>query len=238
MQRLDEAIVPRPAEAPMAILALATSGPDGALGLRLCDGALLERPLEAGARRGRGLAPAIRALLSEASLTLADLRAVAVDVGPGSFTGVRVGVTSAKSLAWALGLPVVPVHSLEALAAAAPDDEAVLTVRDAGRGTLYHAVYGPLGTAGRPVWIAPARAAAAVVAALDLPARPVGEDAPALAARDGLSGAALRVVAGVAAVLRVAEPRLAAGMTCAPHDLVPLYLQASAPERKAAGETC
>ena len=69
--------------------------------------------------------------------------AVAVDIGPGSFTGVRVGVATAKGLAFALGIPVVSVSSLEVLAEAAPADRDVLALRDAGRGTYYVARYGP-----------------------------------------------------------------------------------------------
>jgi len=220
----------------MAILALATSGPTAAVGLRLPDGRLVERALDDGSRRGRGVAPAIRALLAEAGLGLDDLHAVAVDAGPGSFTGVRVGVATAKSLAFALGIPTVPVGSLTALAALAPAEDTVLPVRDAGRGTLYHAVFGPEVDGVRPTLVEPGRAAGEHVAALNPTARPVGEDAPTLAARYELGPDPLALIAGPAAVLAIAEPRLARGETCAAHDLVPRYLQASAPERKAAGE--
>lgn len=220
----------------MAILALATSGPAGAVGLRLPDGGLRSLALASGARRGRGVAPAIRSLLAQAGVALDDLRAIAVDVGPGSFTGVRVGVTTAKSLAFALAIPVLPVGSLTALAADADPDEVVMPIRDAGRGTVYHAVFEPGAPGARPTRVHPGRAPGETLATLAPDARPIGEDAPALAERFGLSGDAQAVTADVHAVLAVAEARLARGETVAAHDLVPRYHQASAPERKAAGE--
>ena len=220
----------------MAILALATSGPAGAVGLRLPDGGLRSLALAAGPRRGRGVAPAIGELLDEAGLTLDDLQAIAVDVGPGSFTGVRVGVTTAKSLAFALGIPVLPVGSLTALAAGADPSETVLPIRDAGRGTVYRAVFGPGEPGTRHAEVEPGRVHGEDLVALSDGARPIGEEALELAKRFGLGEAARTVTADIHAVLAVAEARFARGETTNAHDLVPRYHQASAPERKAAGE--
>jgi len=63
-----------------------------------------------------GLLPNIRQLLAELGMKPRDLQAVAVGRGPGSYTGVRIGVSTAKTFAWALGIPLLGVSSLEALA--------------------------------------------------------------------------------------------------------------------------
>ena len=72
-----------------------------------------------GRRHGEHLAPAVEFACARAGRRLEELDALAVDVGPGLFTGVRVGVATAKALAFALGLPAVAVGSLELLALSA-----------------------------------------------------------------------------------------------------------------------
>jgi tRNA threonylcarbamoyladenosine biosynthesis protein TsaB len=101
---------------------------------------------ETGRRRhAEALAPAIAAVLDAAGVTLGDLDAVAVDVGPGLFTGLRVGVATAKGLGQGLGLGLLGCTSLETLAAA-PFDEGwegtVLAVVDGRRGEVFSAHYG------------------------------------------------------------------------------------------------
>jgi len=90
-------------------------------------------------------------LLDDAGVRLADLELIAVSLGPGSFTGVKVGLASAKALAYALGCPLKGVPTLDILAAGAfadpgqagPDDrpEAVLCLLDARRGDVFGAAY-------------------------------------------------------------------------------------------------
>lgn len=80
------------------------------------------------------LLPAMRALVAGQATTLDSLAAIAVITGPGSFTGVRVGLSAAKGLAEALAIPLIALSRLAVLAAAAPETLALL---DAGRGEFY-----------------------------------------------------------------------------------------------------
>lgn len=97
-------------------------------------------------RHAESLVPAIDEALGLAGVALSDLDALAVDVGPGLFTGLRVGVATAKGLAQSLGIGILSVTSLAALAHAAFESgsrSAVLSVVDARRGQLFAALFGP-----------------------------------------------------------------------------------------------
>ncbi|RXH56731.1 tRNA (adenosine(37)-N6)-threonylcarbamoyltransferase complex dimerization subunit type 1 TsaB [Granulicella sibirica] len=87
-----------------------------------------------------GLMPAIRAILTEAEWTVSDLNLVGVVRGPGSFTGVRTGLSVGKGLAEALDIPLVGVSRLALLASCATADT-VHAVLDAGRGEFYYGLY-------------------------------------------------------------------------------------------------
>jgi tRNA threonylcarbamoyladenosine biosynthesis protein TsaB len=91
---------------------------------------------------GRRLFPAIRHMMDDLSLPFRDLAAVAVSCGPGSFTGLRIGVSAAKTLALANGLPLYAVGSLLSLAFSARlAGVDVCPVLDARRGEVYAALY-------------------------------------------------------------------------------------------------
>ena len=88
------------------------------------------------------LMPMIEAALNAAGTEMKDLDAVAAVTGPGSFTGVRIGVATAKGLAHGAGLPCIAVDALEALSASAGDfDGAVCPIQDARAGQVYGAVF-------------------------------------------------------------------------------------------------
>ena len=99
-------------------VSIALADPDGSL--RRVDG------WSAGQRQSHELLPRVTALLAAEGCAIADLSAVAVGVGPGSFTGLRVGMSVAKGLVLALDLPIVGVPSLPAWLEAEPDAAAAV----------------------------------------------------------------------------------------------------------------
>jgi tRNA threonylcarbamoyladenosine biosynthesis protein TsaB len=104
-----------------------------------------ERPLQ----HGEQLAPLIDRALHESGLVRQDLTAVGVGVGPGPFTGLRVGLVTARTLGYALGLPVYGVCTLDVLAVEAADTRAVVgdfvVATDARRKEVYWASYDETG---------------------------------------------------------------------------------------------
>jgi tRNA threonylcarbamoyl adenosine modification protein YeaZ len=101
-------------------------------------------------RHGELLAPAITSVLDEAWVPRQDVTAIAVGVGPGPFTGLRVGLVTARTLGLALDIPVYGVCTLDVLAAQAVDDlgvaEPFLVATDARRKEVYWAGYDAQGT--------------------------------------------------------------------------------------------
>jgi len=129
----------------VATLALDTSTPDGSVAVRR-DGVLLY------ARAGDGLRPhGMRlpgdalAALEACGLTLGDVTLLAVGLGPGPFTGLRVGLATIEGLAFATGLPVVGVSGLDALAVAAARADVsareIAVFLDGARGEVFAARY-------------------------------------------------------------------------------------------------
>ncbi|WP_375487239.1 tRNA (adenosine(37)-N6)-threonylcarbamoyltransferase complex dimerization subunit type 1 TsaB [uncultured Jatrophihabitans sp.] len=95
------------------------------------------------AARGHGelLTPSIAGVLDDAGLAPRDLDAVVVGVGPGPFTGLRVGLVTAAALAHAVDVPAYGVCSLDAIGVLYPDDPALLVATDARRSEVYWARY-------------------------------------------------------------------------------------------------
>lgn len=93
-------------------------------------------------RHAESLTPSIEFVCRQARIELSEVGAVAVDVGPGLFTGLRVGVATAKAVAQALRVPVIPISSLDLLAFPARfTDRLIAAVIDARRGELFSALY-------------------------------------------------------------------------------------------------
>jgi tRNA threonylcarbamoyladenosine biosynthesis protein TsaB len=199
-------------------------------------------------RHGETLAPAIAHVLEQSGTDLADVDALCVDVGPGLFTGLRVGVATAKGLAQALGVGVVTVSSVDVLAREGSDggwDGPLVAIVDARRGEVFAARYlvGPSAGRGGMTETGPASrwtpaelAADLAGEAADVGAGPrrilaVGDGAVRYAA-ELAAVPGLRVAGGSAgspspaALVALAAERLAAGaVPSPPADVVPLYLR-------------
>ncbi len=197
-------------------------------------GALRARRFAAMTRgHAEALLPMIEETMAEAGLAYADLDAVAVTVGPGTFTGLRVGLAAARGLALAAGVPVLGVTTLETLAhGLAPEASAgrvVVAALDARRGEVYvqqfDAARAPLGP---PQVAAPAAAAAALPPG---PAILVGDGAGLVAAalgvaRDDVTVAEAPRLPDAAMAVELAARRFAAAGAVPPErPPAPLYIR-------------
>lgn len=127
----------------MNVLAIETSGTVGSVAA-CCDADVVaEQMIDNAMDHGRMLLPLVDRVVRIAGWDKRrDIELVAVSHGPGSFTGLRVGIACAKTLAVLLHIPLVAVCSLDAIAENAPPDaERILTVLDAKRGQVYAAAY-------------------------------------------------------------------------------------------------
>jgi tRNA threonylcarbamoyladenosine biosynthesis protein TsaB len=118
-----------------AILAIDTSTEHAGLALGTEDG-IFTRSWAAGRTQTTSVLPVIDELLHEAGLAPSDISAVAVATGPGTFTGLRVGMSIAKGIVLARGIPIVGIPTLEITAAQVPDVDDLIAVLPAGRGRV------------------------------------------------------------------------------------------------------
>lgn len=217
----------------MLILALDTATEKGSLALVAADRVLMEYTLESHGTYLTRLMPGVEALLSHTGRELAELAAVAVSLGPGNFTGLRIGLATAKTLAWSLGCPLVPVPTMEVLAAQFPFyPHPIGVVMDAKRGEVFWGLFrcpedrpevkeGPLRLAVRDL---PARLSFPLL--LTGPGLEVHQEAlaPHLTPEIALAPPELRLPRAPT-LARLARYRLARGQTANPAQLVPTYLR-------------
>ncbi len=124
-------------------LALESSAKTASVALCNKNGLLAQSFQNSGLTHSRTLLPMVEDMLRNQGLSVSDLDLIAVSHGPGSFTGVRIGVSTVKGLAWAAEKPVCGVSTLEAMAynAVGVTDGLVCCVMDARRGQFYNALF-------------------------------------------------------------------------------------------------
>jgi tRNA threonylcarbamoyladenosine biosynthesis protein TsaB len=122
---------------PMKILALETTDPAGSVAALADGNVLLELELNRQQRTAQTLALGMKTLLEQVLWKPHDVQLVALTIGPGSFTGLRIGITMAKTFAYSVGAEVLGVNTLDAIAEAAPGDVSTVTaIIDAQRGDI------------------------------------------------------------------------------------------------------
>lgn len=228
----------------MKILALETSAKSVSAALSQSGVVLAQSYQNRGLTHSVTLMPMVDDLLSTAGLTLADVELIAVAHGPGSFTGLRIGVSAAKGLAWARELPCVGVSTLEAMAQNGTDFQGILVcAMDARRQQIYNALF--RAENGHITRLCGDRAVSLEQVAQELSEQYASEDILLLG--DGAeltfryltaAGIPCRMASPLhryqcaAGVALAAEAMAARGETCSPQELRPVYLRLSQAERE------
>jgi tRNA threonylcarbamoyladenosine biosynthesis protein TsaB len=215
----------------MIALAMDTSGDEASVALVRDDSdgreVLASEVLSSGMRHGVELFPALERLLKGASVPPRGVALVAVGLGPGSYTGLRVGITAARAFAYATGAELLGVPSCDAWAAASPPSARPLAVvLDARTRAVYLAIYEstPEGWSRRsgPELLDPGIAASRIPADATLVGDGVAAYASAFAGR---ASAASPSRADASEVAGLALRRFARGEHDAIEAVVPLYLR-------------
>lgn len=226
----------------MKILSLETSAKSVSAAV-VEDGNILASCFQCtGLTHSRTLMPMVEAMLQNAELTLTDMDALAVAAGPGSFTGLRIGVSALKGLAWAADKPCLGVSTLDAMAHNLSHMDALLIcAMDARRHQIYNALFEAHG--GSLTRLCPDRA----IALEDLRQELCGDTRRKIVLGDGallcrddltrngiaceLAPAALRWQNAVGVAL-AAQEAYERGEACSAQALRPVYLRISQAERE------
>lgn len=224
----------------MKLLAVESATLSGGVALLDDDRVLGEITLNIAITHSERLMSAVDRLLADCGLAPADLDGLAVSVGPGSFTGLRVGLATVKALAMALDLPVAPVPTLDALAARLPfADAPVCPILDARKGEVYLSLYRWSGSGMERQWDYLALPPESAVARLEAPVILLGDGIEACRPWLDRLGAGARVapaaqrMPSAAAVAVLGRAALVTGGGVSAEALAPLYLRPSEAELKA-----
>ncbi len=219
----------------MIALAIETSAKTATLALEK-DGRVELAELGPDPRHGRSVAAGIAALLERSGVQPPSIDRIAVAVGPGGYSGLRIGVATAKSLAFVLGKPLVGVDSLAALAARpeAPAGALVAAI-DAGRGAVYAARFdkrpdGTLVERAAPEFF-DAEAVLALARSIDRAEFVAGDGLPVLSAAGAGAFGRADLAPTAAQVLALARIRDPDGTPAPGDDVLPRYLRPSEAER-------
>ena len=227
----------------MIILAIDTTTRDGSIAVLRDAIVRVERVGDGSVTHGQRLPGEVAAALSAAGVAIGDVDLLAVAAGPGSFTGLRIGIATVQGLAMAHGTRVVPVSALEALARAAANPHRMIGAwMDAQRGEVFAALYPADGKDPliQPVSAAPASVLTAWSDTVDLAdlifigdgaahhadtiRREVGEETPILPPPS---------LAGLIGQIAAEDP----GRAVLPHAIVPIYVRKSDAELARARRT-
>jgi tRNA threonylcarbamoyladenosine biosynthesis protein TsaB len=181
----------------------------------------------------------VRQALELAEVELQGLDGLAVNIGPGSFTGLRIGISTAKGLAFATGKPCVGVSSMEALAVAClPCPLPICVLMDARKGDVYAAIFRDTGGCLERIGDEQVLAPETILKSIDSPHLLVGDAVPvyekqirALVGGLAVWAPADRNYPRASGIARLASERLADATCDAVARLVPRYLRASDAER-------
>ena len=224
----------------MTILGIDTAGRTMSVALLENDTLLCEQTLATGLTHSETLLPTVDAVLKAAGKTCADIDLFGVCAGPGSFTGLRIGLATVKGLAFVNNTPCAGVSTLEALALPQQGEGTVLCALDARRGEVYWAAF-DLATHARltPDAAQPVDALTDFVANCKKPLFFVGDGAPLcynkFGAQPGVLSCPPSLQAPRALGICLAALRMQAdGEACPPESLRPQYLRLSQAERERA----
>ena len=224
----------------MKLLAVESATLSGGVALLDDDRLLGEITLNIAITHSERLMSAVDRLLADCGLAPADLGGLAVSVGPGSFTGLRVGLATVKALAMALDLLVAPVPTLDALAARLSfADAPVCPILDARKGEVYLSLYRWSGSGMERQWDYLALPPESAAARLEAPVILLGDGIAACCPWLDRLGAGARVapaaqrMPSAAAVAVLGRAALVAGGGVSAEALAPLYLRPSEAELKA-----